>query len=100
MWSCAGTPIAPKLPAGRTSVRSELILKCTPLDAEVALDGVPQGTCEDYRGEPRGLGLSGGVHRISVTKRGHSRWDAVVETDGTRVVLQPRLVSLQSEGAD
>jgi hypothetical protein len=85
-----------KLPSPKAAVHSELVLHCVPEDAEVALDGVPQGTCEDYRGEPHGLSLARGAHHIAVTKRGYFPWDMVLETDGTRVVMQPVLLPTEA----
>lgn len=82
-----------KLPPARVTTKSELVLSCTPPDAEVELDGVPQGTCEDFRGQPRGLTLGKGVRRVQVKKQGYLPWDTVVETDGTRVMMDVTLIS-------
>ena len=102
MWAlalsgCVQTPnvllASGKLPPARVTTKSELILACTPSDADVDLDGVPQGTCEDFKGEPRGLALKKGVRRVQVKKAGYLPWDTVVETDGTRVSLNVTLIS-------
>ena len=102
MWalalsSCVQTPnmllASGKLPPARVTTKSELILACTPPDADVELDGVPQGTCEDFKGEPRGLALKKGVRRVKVKKQGYLPMDTVVETDGTRVMLNVTLIS-------
>lgn len=92
---CAQTPnvLAGKMPPARVTTKSELVLSCTPPDADVELDGVPQGTCEDFRGEPRGLAMGKGVRRVHVKKQGYLPWDTVVETDGTRVVMNVTLIS-------
>ncbi len=82
-----------KLPAARVTTKSELVLSCTPPDADVELDGVPQGTCEDFRGVPQGLAMGKGVRRVQVKKVGYLPWDTVVETDGTRVMLNVTLIS-------
>jgi hypothetical protein len=82
-----------KLPPIRITTKSELVLTCDPADAEVELDGVPQGTCEDFDGEPRGLSLKKGARRVQVKKPGFLPWDTVVETDGTRVVMNVTLIS-------
>lgn len=82
-----------KMPSARVTTKSELVLACTPFDADVVLDGVPQGTCEDFRGEPRGLALGKGVRRVQVKKMGYLPWDTVVETDGTRVMLNVTLIA-------
>lgn len=96
--SCAQTSnvltvTAGKMPPARVTTKSELVLSCTPADADVELDGVPQGTCEDFRGEPRGLAMGKGVRRVQVKKQGYLPWDTVVETDGTRVVMNVTLIS-------
>lgn len=91
----AGASLFPagKLPPARVTTKSELVLSCSPSDADVELDGVPQGTCEDFRGEPRGLALKKGARRVQVKKRGYLPWDTIVETDGTRVLMNVTLIS-------
>jgi len=81
------------LPPARVTTRSELVLKCDPIDAEVSLDGVPQGTCEDFDGEPKALPIPSGARRIGVKKRGFQPWNSILETDGTRVVMTVTLIS-------
>ena len=96
LTGCVQTPsvlmAAGRLPPARVTTKSELVLSCSPPDADVELDGVPQGTCEDFRGEPRGLALGKGVRRVQVKKQGYAPWDTVVETDGTRVMLNVTLI--------
>jgi hypothetical protein len=82
-----------KLPPIRVTTKSELVLLCDPPDAEVELDGVPQGTCEDFNGEPKGLSLKKGARHVQVKKRGFLPWDTMVETDGTRVMMNVTLIS-------
>lgn len=82
-----------ELPPIRITTKSELVLTCDPADAEVVLDGVPQGTCQDFNGEPKGLSLKKSAQRVQVKKRGFLPWDTVVETDGTRVVMNVTLIS-------
>jgi hypothetical protein len=101
LTACAQTPNVltvnwEKLPPARVTTKSELVLSCNPSDADVELDGVPQGTCEDFRGEPRGLAMGKGVRRVQVKKQGYLPWDTVVETDGTRVVMNVTLISTGS----
>jgi hypothetical protein len=74
--------------------RSEMILHCNESDAEVKLDGVPQGICDDYDGTPRGLLLSKGGHMISVQKSGFTSWNTFIEADTTRVVMNVILYNL------
>jgi hypothetical protein len=78
---------------GAVSSKAELVLRCSQPDAEVALDGVPQGTCDDYDGEPRALGLGRGSRRLEVKKRGFVTWESWLEADGTRVVVDVTLLS-------
>ncbi len=95
------TPAAPSvvgsavttLPPARVTTKSELVLACQPADAEVELDGVPQGTCDDFDGEPMGLPMGKGIRHVRVKKRGHLPWETVLETDGTRVMMNVTLLS-------
>lgn len=96
LTGCVQTPnvlASHRMPPARVTTKSELVLSCTPPDADVELDGVPQGTCEDFKGEPRGLALAKGAHRVHVKKVGYQPWDTVVETDGTRVMMNVTLIS-------
>lgn len=85
---------APARAALRTSTRAELVLRCSQADAEVVLDGVPQGTCDDYDGEPRALALGRGQRRLEVKKPGFAPWESFIEADGTRVVVDVTLSSI------
>ena len=82
-----------ELPPIRITTKAELVLTCDPADAEVSLDGVPQGTCEDFSGQPRGLSLGRGARRVQVKKRGFLPWGTIVESDGTRVVMTVNLIA-------
>lgn len=82
-----------ELPKPRAGQRSELVLHCSEADAEVWLDGVPQGTCADFDGEPKGLGLGTGPRRVQVKKRGFQAWESYLEADGTRVVMNVALIA-------
>jgi hypothetical protein len=79
-------------PARRATSRSELVLHCTPPDAEVGLDSVPQGACDDYAGSPKGLQLKAGPHRVEVKKPGYAPWESFMEADGTRMVMDVTLI--------
>ncbi len=81
--------------SARKVTKSELVLICIPAEAEVELEGVPQGTCEDFRGEPTGLALGEGARRVRVQKRGYLPWETIVETGGTRVLLNVVLISAE-----
>lgn len=108
--TCA-TPMGPTMPSladasarqlvRRPAHRAEVAFHCTPADAEVALDGVPQGTCEDYDGDPRALSLGrtrGGVHRVAVGKPGFGTWESWLEADGTRLEVDVTLLPLTGSG--
>jgi len=86
---------APQLAKG--SMRSELVLACVPTDAEVLIDGVPQGTCRDYDGSPKALQL-GRSSTVVVKKDGFLPWEAWVAADGTRVVMKVKLEARPKEG--
>jgi hypothetical protein len=95
--SCATAPSPlnvnplPTLPQVRAPVRvsgaGELVLKCTPTDAEVALDGVTQGLCTDFGGEPRGLRVGRTARHVAVKKSGFVTWETWLAADETRVVM-------------
>lgn len=73
--------------------RAELVLKCQPVDAEVVLDGVPQGTCEDFGGQPKGLPLGRGSRRVEVRRSGYQSWESWMVADGTRMTMDVTLLS-------
>ena len=73
--------------------RNELVLRCVPSDAEVRLDGVPQGTCDDFAGAPHGLALGSGARRIEVVKPGFEPWQRWMDADRTRVIMNVTLVA-------
>jgi hypothetical protein len=70
---------------------SDLTLGCDPTDAEVWLDGVPTGTCADYTGNPRGLKLNAGMHKVEVKKSGFWPYETYVDSSGTRAALTVKL---------
>jgi hypothetical protein len=71
---------------------SDLTLHCDPAEADVWLDGVPQGTCLDYSGEPRGLKLTDGMHKVEVKKSGFWPYETFVDSSGTRAALTVKLL--------
>jgi hypothetical protein len=71
----------------RVSGAGELVLRCTPADAEVALDGVSQGLCSDFSGAPRGLQVGKAPRHVVVKKPGFGDWETWVAADETRVVM-------------
>src|SRR5690349_3600299 len=48
-----------------------LVLRCTPEDALVLLDGMPQGDCRDFSGAPRALLVPAGTHRVELQREGY-----------------------------
>lgn len=74
-----------------------LRLRCTPSDAEVTLDGVPQGRCDDFAGN-RGLQVGEGLHRIELKKEGHWPYVTYYEASGATAVLEATLVPMSREG--
>ncbi len=95
---CAAAPVGPfslvpPTSTSRPSLRAEAVFKCSEPDAEVSLDGVPQGTCADYDGEKHTLRLGKGARRLVVRKPGFSDWESWVVADGTRVIVNVTLVS-------
>ena len=71
---------------------SDLTLGCDPSDAEVWLDGVATGTCLDYSGNPKGLKLRNGMHKVEVKKSGYWPYQTYVDSSGTRAALTVKLL--------
>lgn len=96
LCSCA-SPALPRVEGLRplpppTAGRAEVVLRCTPPDAEVSLDGVGQGTCDDFDGTPGGLALGARARRVEVKKRGYAPWESWLDASGTRITLDVTLV--------
>ena len=70
---------------------SDLTLGCDPADADVWLDGVPFGTCLDFSGDPKGLSLSDGMHKVEVKKAGFWPYETYVDSGGARAALTVKL---------
>lgn len=68
-----------------------LELHCVPEDAEVSVDGVPQGACADFDGDPRRLSLGDGLHQVDVTKTGYLTYQTWYQPSGARAVLRIQL---------
>ena len=66
-----------------------LAFTCDPVDADLWLDGVGQGTCADY---PKGLKLSDGMHHVEVKKPGFAPYQTYVDSSGTRAALTIKLL--------
>ncbi|MBM7116659.1 PEGA domain-containing protein [Archangium primigenium] len=74
-----------------------LVLRCEPSDADVYLDGVVQGVCADFAGEPRGLSVGTGLHQVDVKKDGYWPYVTYFEPSSARAVLTIRLRSVEPE---
>ena len=68
--------------------RGDLELHCDPMDAEVVLDGVPQGTCEDFDGRIRRLAVGEGMRRVEVKKQGFWPYETYYQPSGAKAVLR------------
>lgn len=94
---CAGTQEpdtlarARELMAGARNPSGDVALRCEPEDAEVYLDGVLQGLCSDYSGNPKGLSLGVGLHQIEVKKQGYWPYTTYYEPSGARARLTIQL---------
>lgn len=96
----AGCVTGPTLPTVAPQVRQayrvagagELVLRCSPTDAEVALDGVSQGLCSDFTGAPQALKVGERPRRIEVKKSGFQTWETWLSADQTRVVMNVTLL--------
>ncbi|MFN0061246.1 MAG: hypothetical protein ACKVPX_01835 [Myxococcaceae bacterium] len=73
-----------------------LALQCEPSDAEVSVDGVLQGRCDDFGGRPRVLGMGVGDHTLEFRKPGYRPERLVSSHDGARATLHIRLQRINS----
>ncbi|MCY1003541.1 PEGA domain-containing protein [Myxococcus sp. MISCRS1] len=87
---------ARELMAGAKPTSGDVSLRCVPEDAEVYLDGVLQGVCSDYAGNPRGLNLGVGLHQIEVKKHGYWPYTTYYEPSGARARLNVTLRATES----
>lgn len=71
---------------------SGVTFSCEPADADVWLDGVPQGSCLDFSGSPRGLTLGEGMHKVEVKKSGFWPYETYVDSGGARAALTIKLL--------
>jgi hypothetical protein len=76
--------------------RGNLTLVCEPDDAVVVLDGVQQGLCRDFAGQPTSLVVGDGLHRIEVTKPGHWPYETMYQPGGAKAVLRIELKKIPS----
>lgn len=84
-----------ELPGARSTARGEVVLRCEPEDADVSLDGVPQGTCGDFDGTSGALGLGDRERWVEVRKSGFSAWEGQLVADGTRMIVHVTLTRME-----
>jgi hypothetical protein len=90
---------ARELVSAAESKRGELILRCEPADAEVFLDGVEQGTCNDFAGVSRSLRMADtAFHQVEVKKRGFFAYTTYFQPSGARMTLNVKLRPMAPEG--
>ncbi len=74
---------------GERSIAAGLLLHCVPSEAEVVLDGVLQGTCDDFA--QRLLEMADGAHRVEVRRKGFLSYEAQVAPGRAQTMLQVTL---------
>jgi len=79
-----------------TEKRGNLFIHCEPEDAEIVLDGIPQGSCLDYVSKGLRVHASGDLRRIVVNKQGYWPYEARVVLDRSKLNLRVQLQPLQA----
>jgi len=74
--------------------RGNLFIYCEPEDADILLDGIPQGNCLDYATHGLQIKESATLRKIVVTKTGYWPYEAMVVFNNSKVSLR---VQLQAE---
>lgn len=69
-----------------------LLMRVEPPDAELAIDGVPQGKVSELKTQSGVLALKSGIYRVSLTRAGYVSWRAEVTINDTPEALQVRLL--------
>ncbi|MCL2011837.1 MAG: PEGA domain-containing protein [Cystobacterineae bacterium] len=75
--------------------RGNLFIHCEPEDAEVVLDGIPQGNCLDYVATGLRINRSPHLRKIVVTKAGYWPYEAMVAVDSSKMSLHVQLQPMQ-----
>ena len=76
--------------------RGNLFIRCEPEDAEILLDGIPQGSCLDYVAKGLQINASPALRKIVVTKTGYWSYEAMVALDRSKVNLSVQLQPMQT----
>jgi hypothetical protein len=79
-----------------TAKRGNLFIRCEPEDAEILLDGIPQGSCLDYVAKGLQMKESFSLRKIVVTKAGYWPYEAMVVLDRSKVNLHVQLQPTQA----
>ncbi len=93
--ACAHGAVAPRV-SSDDPVEAKLLnaregntlLRCTPADAEVFVDGVERGLASDFDGSVRLLALSPGTHRLAFRRKGYEpvEVEAAASADGRQTL--------------
>ena len=75
------------------------MLRCSPADAEVLLDGVMQGLCSDFAPLSAGLSVGEGLHAIEVRRDGYWPYTTYVEPHNARATLRAELRPMAARAA-
>ena len=76
------------------------MLRCSPSDAEVVLDGVLQGLCSDFEALPAGLTVGAGLHAIEGRREGYWPYTTYVEPHNARATLRATLRPMAASAAE
>ncbi len=80
--------------------RGNVVLRCSPADAEVLLDGVTQGLCSDFAPLSAGLSVGEGLHAIEVRRDGYWPYTTYVEPHNARATLRAELRPMAAPAAE
>jgi len=80
--------------------RGNVVLRCSPQDAEVLLDGVLQGLCSDFEPASAGLTVGEGLHGIEVRRDGYWPYTTYVEPHNARATLRATLRPMAASGSE
>ncbi len=92
----------PTLLALANARSGNVLVRCSPPDAEITIDGVPSGLTSDYDGRRRLLALAPGEHRIAVRRQGYAPIEVktTVAAGGGRQTLDLALPRIQGTDLD
>ena len=79
---------------GARQITGQLRLRCSQQDAEVFIDQVLQGRCDDFNGEAGRVALAEGAHLVEVKKPGFVPYRAEVLAGDARTSLTVNLAPM------